>query len=135
MNSRPEIPDISLDEKNLYREELFSDRRAGAVRRLVPVKSDGADDPTREVLYEGQTSLMTAAGSLPISFELKAKSLDEAIRQFPQAAREEVERTLEELQELRRQSSSSIVTPGSGGGGFGGAGGMGGSGGGGFSLG
>jgi len=133
MTSQSEIPDISLDEKNLYREELFSDRRAGAVRRLVPVKSDGADDPTREVLYEGQTSLMTAAGSLPISFELKAESLDEAIRQFPQAAREEVERTLEELQELRRQTSSSIVTPGSGGGG-GGGGGLGGSGGGGFGL-
>lgn len=123
MNSRPEIPEISLDVDNLYREELFSDRRAGAVRRLVPVKADGSDDPARETLYEGQTSLMTAAGTLPISFELPARSLDEAIRQFPQAAREEVERTLEELQEMRRQASSSIVTPGSAGGGFGGGGG------------
>lgn len=133
MDSRPEIPEISLDIDNLYREELFSDRRAGAVRRLVPVKADGSDDPARETLYEGQTSLMTAAGTLPISFELPAQSLDEALRQFPQAAREEIERTLEELQEMRRQASSSIVTPGSGGGG-GGFGGLGGSGGGGFNL-
>lgn len=117
MNSRPEIPDISLDLDNLYREEVFSDRRAGAVRRLVPVKSDGSEDSSRPVIYEGQTSLMTAAGSLPISFELTADSLEDALRQFPQAARQEIEQTLEELQEMRRQAASSIVMPGSGGGG------------------
>ncbi len=130
MNSQPEIPEIALDENALYREEVISDRRAGAIRRMVPVKVDGSDDTSRPTLYEGQTSLMTPAGSLPISFELEADSLEEAIRQFPQAARSEVERTLNELKEMRRQAASSIVTPGSGGGGFGGPTGSGGPGGG-----
>lgn len=131
MSSQDNLPEIELDATNLYREDTFSDRRAGIIRRLSPVKPDGEDDPSRSVVFEGQTSILTGAGSLPINFELQAESLNEALEKFPQAAREEIERTLEELRELQRKSSSSIVTPGSGQGGFGGGqGGFGGQGGG-----
>jgi hypothetical protein len=126
MSTPQELPEIKLDQDNLYREDTFSDRRAGAVRRLTPVTADGENDPGRKVVFEGQTSLMTGAGSLPINFELEVGSLKEALEKFPEAAQKEVERTLEELRELQRQSSSSIVTPGSGG--MGGMGGQGGSG-------
>lgn len=121
MNSQADLPDIELDADNLYREDVFSDRQAGAIRRLVPVKPDGSQDNSRETLYEGQTSLLTAAGTLPLNFEIEATSLKDALDQFPQAAKMAIERTLDELQELRRQTSSSILTPGSGG--YGGPGG------------
>lgn len=113
MSTEQQIPEIKLDRDNLYREETFSDRRAGVVRRLTPVNADGAEDVSRKVIFEGQTSLMTGAGSLPINFELDVASLSEALEQFPEAAHAEIERTMEELKEMQRQSASSIVTPGS----------------------
>ncbi len=70
-----QLPEIKLDVTQLYREEIFTDRKAGTLRRLVPVKSDGSDDTSRTVLYSGQTQLLTPAGVLPLAFELEAASL------------------------------------------------------------
>jgi hypothetical protein len=50
-------------------------------------------------------------GSLPLSFELPAKTLAEAVDQFGPAAQQAIEDAARELQELRRQASSSIVIP------------------------
>ncbi len=107
----PEDLEIKLDEKDLYREEVFSDRRVGTVRRLTPVTPDGDDDPSRPVLYVGQAQLWTQMGPLPLSFEIQASSLSEALAAFPKAARDAVAQTLEEARELRRQQASQIVVP------------------------
>ncbi|ROR34427.1 hypothetical protein [Inmirania thermothiophila] len=116
---------LKMEPGQLYREEVFTDRRAGTIRRLVPVTDEGLQDPAREVLYVGQTQILTAVGTLPIAFEIPAKSLEEAVAKFGDAAKEAVEDTLRELQELRREAASRIVIPegGLGGGGLGGAGG------------
>jgi len=95
----------------LYREEIFTDQRVGTVRRMTPVKSDGSDDPSRAVIFIGQATVMTPMGSLPLSFELPARTLAEAAAQFGPAAQQAVEDAARELQELRRQASSSIVIP------------------------
>ena len=118
----PEDLEIKLDEKDLYREEVFSDRRVGTVRRLPPVTPDGDDDASRPVLYVGQAQLWTQMGPLPLSFEIQASSLSEALAAFPKSARDAVAQTLEEARELRRQQASQIVVPemGMGGGGGGG---------------
>lgn len=125
-----ELPEIKLDADALYREETYTDRRVGALRKLVPVTADGSDDPSRETIFEGSASLMTPGGALPLNFELDATTVAEALEQFPATARQALEETLEELQRMRRESSSSIITPGQGGqpgpGGPGGMGGMGG---------
>ena len=63
----------------------------------------------------GQAQIMTQAGPIPINFEIEAKSLTESVDQFAEAAQQGVEKTVRELQELRRQQSSSIVVPGSSG--------------------
>ena len=34
------LPDIRIDTNSLYREEVFTDRRAGTLRRMVPVRSE-----------------------------------------------------------------------------------------------
>jgi hypothetical protein len=120
-----QIPEIKLDRDGLYQEETFSDRRAGSIIRLTPVKSDGTRDTAREVLYLGQTQILTPVGTLPLAFQLEAKDLEGAIEMFPQAAKTAMEHTVEELKELRREAASSIVVPqrGAGGPGFGGPGG------------
>ncbi len=103
--------ELKLDLDKLYLEEIFTDRRIGTIRRLSPVARDGKPDASRTVLYVGETQIMTPAGSIPIGFEIAAASLEEAAEKFGPAAREAIDRTVRELQELRRQASSSIVVP------------------------
>lgn len=108
-NERPADPQMSADA--LYREDVFTDQRVGTVRRMTPVKSDGSDDPSRPLIFIGQATIMTPMGSLPLSFELPAKTLAEAVAQFGPAAQHAIEDAARELQELRRQAASSIVIP------------------------
>ena len=115
-----QLPEIKLDPTQLYREETFTDRRAGTLRRLVPVDAQGRDDTSRPVIYEGHASLMTPGGALPLQFQIDATSLDDALKQFPDMARQALEHTLEELRRLQREAQSSIVVPGAGGGAGGG---------------
>lgn len=108
-NERPLEAQMSAD--SLYREDIFTDQRVGTIRRMTPVKSDGSDDPSRPLVFVGQATVMTPMGSLPLSFELPATTLAEAVTQFGPAAQHAIEDAARELQELRRQASSSIVIP------------------------
>lgn len=113
---------IEMDPNELYREEVFTDQKAGTIRRLTPVNADGETDTGRAVLYVGQAQLLTPMGAVPLSFEISADSLGEAARKFPEAATRAVEETQKELEELRREAASSIVVPRGGEPGFGGVG-------------
>ncbi len=126
-----------MDTDNLYLEEAFTDRRIGSIMRMTPVDGDGNRDESRQVVYVGQTQIMTPAGALPLSFEIEAGNLKEAGDKFAEEARKAADDTIRRLQEMQREQASSIVTPDQmgGGGGFGGQGGYGGQGGsGGFTL-
>jgi hypothetical protein len=111
------LPDVQLDGKDLYREEVFTDRRAGTVRRLVPVTLEGQTDSTRATIYSGQTQLLTPGGVLPLAFEIEAVTLEEAITRFPDAVKLALEQAIEEAREYRRESASRIVVPDVAGGG------------------
>jgi hypothetical protein len=110
------MPDIQVDRHGLYREEVFTDRKAGTLRRLLPVTAEGAADATRQVLYSGQTQLLTPGGVLPLAFEIEASTLDEALTRFPAAVHAALEQAIEEAREYRRESASRIVVPEVGGG-------------------
>ena len=110
--------DIKMDASSLYREEIYTDRRIGTIRAMVPVVPSGATDPGRPVAFMGEAQIMTQMGPLPVTFEIEAKSLSEAVEGYAAAAKVAVERTVRELQEMRRQAASSLVIPGQGGGGF-----------------
>lgn len=116
MAGEEQLPEIKLDAETLYREETITDGKAGTIRRMIPITANGDDDASRAVRFEGNTTLMTPAGSLPINFELDVESLSEALEQFPEAAKAGIERTMEELQEMRRQQQGSgLYVPGQGG--------------------
>ena len=110
MAQRPEA-DPKMDAASLYREDIITDRKVGTIRMMTPLKSDGTTDDARTVLYMGEAQIMTGAGPLPINFEIEATNLAEAVDKFGDAAKEAIERTVRELQELRRQAASSIVVP------------------------
>ena len=111
MAQEQQLPEIKLDVSQLYREEIFTDRKAGTLRRLVPVLADGNTDSSRPVLYSGQTQLLTPAGVLPLAFELEATSLEDACTKFPDAVKIAIEQAIEEAREMRREAASRIVVP------------------------
>ena len=124
MAQRPEdkSAEAKMDPATLYREEIITDRKVGTIRALTPVKSDGSQDASRAVLYVGESQLLTSVGALPITFEIEAQSLDEAVKKFAEVAKDAVEKAVRELQEMRRQAASSIVVPQGGMGGLPGGG-------------
>src|ERR1700752_2325151 len=126
MAAQNDIPDFKLDPASLYREEIFTDRRAGTIRRLTPVTLDGATDSARPVLFSGQTQLLTPAGVLPLVFEIEASTLQEALDKFPEGVKVALEQAIDEAREMRREAATRIVVPEVGGGGMGPAPGQGG---------
>ena len=101
----------TINPNALYREEIYTDRAVGMLRVMHPVSNAGAPDPSRPTLYTGEAQLMTNMGPLPISFEIDASNLADAVAGYAEAAKEGVENAMRELQEMRRQASSSIVIP------------------------
>lgn len=116
MAQEPVDADIAMDGANLYQEETFTDRRIGTLMRLTPVTASGARDEAREVLFVGQTQVLTPAGALPISFDIEAASLEEAVEKFGPHAQEALQSTVKRLEEMRRDAASSLIVPGAGGG-------------------
>ena len=110
-----------MDEKDLWKEEVFTDRKVGTIRRLSPVKADGTPDSSRKSVYVGEAQLMTPAGALPLTFEIPGETLDAAVAGYGAAVQLAFSETMEELKELRRKAQTSIVTPSTPGG-LGGAG-------------
>jgi hypothetical protein len=108
--------DFSMNAAGLFREEVVTDRRIGSIRILTPVTAEGHTDPMRRVVYVGEAQVLTPGGVLPLSFDIDAGSLREAIDKFAAGADAAVERTLQELEALRREAASSIIVPGGGGG-------------------
>ncbi len=107
-----------MNAADLYLEEIYTDRRVGTIQRLTPVTADGVRDTARALVYVGQAQVMTPAGALPLSFEIPAKSLADAVAGFGAAAEQAVAETMQRLQELRREAAGSIILPESGGAGL-----------------
>lgn len=100
-----------FDAENVYREDTYTDRRVGTIRVLTPMKTDGTPDPAKPSLYVGQISVMTPMGTLPISYEIDAQNLAEAIEKFADGAKKAMDETMRELAQMRREAASSIVIP------------------------
>lgn len=107
-----------MDADSLYREEVFTDRKVGMIRVMHPVRPDGSQDTARSTLFLGEAQIYTSMGALPLSFEIEAENLAEAVQQYAAAAKDAVERTMRDIQEMRRQAASSIVLPQGGAPGF-----------------
>ena len=82
-----------MDAANLFREEIYTDRKIGVIRCLVPVTADGKVDESRKVIYTGEAQIMTQMGALPISFDIEADNLAAAVANYREAAKAGVEKT------------------------------------------
>jgi len=104
--------EITMDGATLFKEEMFTDRRVGTIQRLTQVDGEGQPVDGGEIVFIGQTQLMTRAGPLPLSFELDASNLTEAAEKFAVGANQAMEDTVKRLEDMRREQSSSIIVPG-----------------------
>jgi hypothetical protein len=102
---------IKISQKDLYREEIFTDLQTGVIRQLTPVKINGEFDKSRKMLFFGQTQLMTQQGPLPIQFPIEAKNLQQAADKFPDAMERFVEAMVEEAKKIQREEQSRIIVP------------------------
>ena len=109
MAAREDTLELTMYPAGLYREDVFTDRKAGVIRVLTPVTTEGAFDGSRKILYVGEAQVLTPAGVLPLAFEIAAATLGEAVAKFSDHAKAAVQQALEDLQELRRQAASSLV--------------------------
>ena len=100
-----------MDASDLWREDVFTDRKIGTIRRLTPVKPDGSPDSARKTSFVGEASLETPAGALPLNFEIPAETLEQAVAGYGAAVQKAFEEAMAAVQEMRRRASSSLVLP------------------------
>ncbi len=105
------MEEFKIDRSNLYIEESFTDLKIGTVKRLTPVKADGSEDKSRKPVFVGHTSIMTPNGPLPIQNVIGAKELAQAIKKFPEAMQEAMDRLIEEVKKYQEQEQSQIQQP------------------------
>jgi hypothetical protein len=103
--------DPQMSATDLYIEEIFTDRKVGTIQRLTPVSADGTPDTTRPVVYVGQTQILTAAGALPLTFEIPATTLKDSAAKFGEVAKVALNEMMDRLEEMRRDAASSIIVP------------------------
>ena len=115
-----DLNNMTMDANDLYRDQNYTDRKTGTIRVLTPVNSAGSDDNSRPTIFLGHAQMMTAAGPMPLSFEIEGNTLVEAVENYAVAAKAAVDEAIEEIKEMQRKASSQIVMPGSGGGAQGG---------------
>ncbi|MEJ2221422.1 MAG: cytoplasmic protein [Desulfobacterales bacterium] len=105
--------ELKIDRSDLYKEETFTDLKVGMIKRMTPVKSDGAVDKTRKSVFVGQTSLMTPGGPLPLQAVIQAKDLQQAIKKFPEAMKvAEAKKYQQQEQGRVEKPESRIIVPG-----------------------
>jgi len=106
------LDQISFDGSNLYLEEIITDLKVGTIRRLTPIDREGGRDLSRPQLFYAQAQIMSQVGALPVSAQIEASNLHEAIAAYSQAVEAGIQALMEEAREMQRQEASRIVMPG-----------------------
>ena len=105
------LENIKIDGANLWKEEHITDLKVGNIRKLTPIKADGSEDESRQASYSATTNIMTPGGALPISGEIEAANLAEAVEKFPEAINSAVQKLQEDMIQMQKEQASKIVTP------------------------
>ncbi|MDF7824048.1 hypothetical protein P4B35_08495 [Pontiellaceae bacterium B12227] len=105
------LENIQIDGSNLWKEENFTDLQTGSIRKLTPIKIDGSEDEAREASWSATTNIMTPGGALPISGEIDASNLEEAVAKFPEAINLAIQKLQEDMIKMQQEQANKIITP------------------------
>ena len=111
MSEENTLENIKIDGSNLWKEENFTDLQVGSIRKLTPIKIDGTEDEMRKATWSATTNIMTPGGALPISGEIDASSLEEAVEKFSDAINVAVKKLQEDMVRMQQEQANRIVTP------------------------
>lgn len=111
MSEENSLENIKIDGSTLWKEENITDLKVGNIRKLTPIKLDGSDDESRTATYSATTNIMTPSGALPISGEIEASSLTEAVQNFPEAINAAVKKLQDDMIRMQQEQATQIVTP------------------------
>jgi hypothetical protein len=111
MSDTQSLEDMQLDPNNLWKEENFTDLTVGSIRKLTPICIDGTEDSSRKPVFSATTNIMTPSGALPISGEIEATTLEEAVAGFSDAINAAVKKLQEDMIRMQKEQASKIVTP------------------------
>ena len=100
-----------MDAAGLYREEMFTDRKVGAIRRLTPVTGDGAPDTTRPVVVHRPGGDHDQHGARAAELRDRGQDAGQAVAGFRRCSNVAIERTVQQIQELRRSRLRSWSCP------------------------
>ena len=75
-----------MDAASVYREDVYTDRKVGTIRCLTPVNSDGRRMRAANRRSYGEAQILTPMGAIPVTFEIEATGLAEAIKNYEEAA-------------------------------------------------
>lgn len=106
------LDQVQFDGNNLYLEEVITDLKVGSIRRLTPIDRSGNRDLGRPAMFYAQAQIMSQMGPLPVSAQIEAATLEEAVQNYPQAVQAGIEALMEEAREMQRQEANRIVMPG-----------------------
>lgn len=105
------LENIKIDADNLWKEENFTDLKVGSIRKMTPVKVDGTEDASRTATFSATTNIMTPGGALPVSGEIDADTLAEAIEKFPEAINAAIKQLQDDMIKYQQEQASQIITP------------------------
>ncbi|MBT8046089.1 MAG: hypothetical protein KJN67_02875 [Pontiella sp.] len=111
MTEENTLENIKIDGSNLWKEENFTDLQVGSIRKMTPIKLDGTEDEMRTATYSATTNIMTPNGALPISGEIEATNLEEAVENFSDAINAAVKKLQEDMIKMQQEQANKIVTP------------------------
>ena len=109
--SENSLENILLDGSNLWKEENFTDLKVGTIRKLTPIKVDGSEDESRTATFAATTNIMTPNGALPVSGEIDATNLEEAVDKFSDAINAAIKKLQEDMIKMQQEQANKIVTP------------------------
>lgn len=111
MADQHSLENIKFDGDSIWKEENFTDLKVGSIRKLTPIKADGSEDESRKATFSATTNVMTPGGALPISGEIEATTLEEAVEKFPEAINKAVKQLQDDMVKYQQEQASKIVTP------------------------
>ncbi|MDZ8119156.1 hypothetical protein [Pontiella agarivorans] len=111
MAEEQSLENMQIDGSNLWKEENFTDLAVGSIRKLTPIKIDGTEDENRQASWSATTNIMTPGGALPISGEIEAASLEEAVEKFPEAINAAIQKLQDDMIKMQQEQANKIVTP------------------------
>ena len=111
MADQQSLENIKIDADHLWKEENFTDLKVGSIRKLTPIKLDGTEDESRNATFSATTNIMTPGGALPVSGEIEATTLEEAVEKFPEAINQAIKQLQEDMIKYQQEQANRIVTP------------------------